>query len=154
VPDMTEQSNKPDPIDPQSALNGNASAAHDAEPAQQPPAGNKAKRKRKLAAGALGVVVLAALLVVAGTLLLLPGLCTESFWHIELHKPNVPLSRPAVIIFAIEFAGAALILAGIVTAIVWLAPRQRSVFAKAFLVLASLIVALFGLTLILTVVMR
>jgi len=97
---------------------------------------------------------LAALLVVAGTLLLLPGLCTESFWHIELHKPNVPLSRPAVIIFAIEFAGAALILAGIVTAIVWLAPRQRSVFAKAFLVLASLIVALFGLTLILTVVMR
>jgi membrane fusion protein (multidrug efflux system) len=63
VPDMTEQSNKPDPIDPQSALNGNASAAHDAEPAQQPPAGNKAKRKRKLAAGALGVVVLAALLV-------------------------------------------------------------------------------------------
>src|SRR5690242_18395939 len=60
---MTEQSNQPDPIDPQSSESRNASAAHDAEAASRPPEGPKAKRQRKLIAGVLGVVVLAALLV-------------------------------------------------------------------------------------------
>jgi len=67
---MTEQSNKPGPIDPQPTANGDASAAPDAQSAQtQPEAGPvpqeapKAARKRKLLAGALGVAVLAVLLV-------------------------------------------------------------------------------------------
>jgi membrane fusion protein (multidrug efflux system) len=60
---MTEQSNKPDPIDPQSSESRNASAAHDAEPASRPRERPKAKWQRKLIAGLLGIVVLAALLV-------------------------------------------------------------------------------------------
>jgi membrane fusion protein, multidrug efflux system len=70
VPDMTEQSSKPDSIDAQPIANGDASAAHDAEPAQTPPESSavpqkprQAMPKRKLLAGVLGVAVLAVLLV-------------------------------------------------------------------------------------------
>jgi membrane fusion protein, multidrug efflux system len=67
---MTEQINQPASIDAQPIANGNASAASDATSAQPPPtpgpvpqAGRKTPRKRKLLAGGVGVVVLAALLV-------------------------------------------------------------------------------------------
>lgn len=60
---MTEQSNKPDPIDPQSVGNGNASAAQDAKPAQKPSERRNAKRTRNLVVGVLGVVVVAGLLI-------------------------------------------------------------------------------------------
>ena len=53
---MTEQSDKRGPIDAQPTASANASAAHDAK---SPPA----SRRRKLVAGAVGVVVLAALLI-------------------------------------------------------------------------------------------
>ncbi len=71
VPDMTEQSNKPGSINVQSTANGDATADHDAKSAQTPPdsgpvpqQARKATRKRKLLFGALGVAVLAVLLVV------------------------------------------------------------------------------------------
>jgi membrane fusion protein, multidrug efflux system len=67
---MAEQSDKPGSINAQPTANGDASAAHDAKSAQTPPESRpvpqetrKATRKRKLLAGALGVVVLAILLV-------------------------------------------------------------------------------------------
>ena len=67
---MSEQSDKPGSINAQPTANADASAAHDAQSAQtQPEAGPvpqeapKAARKRKLLAGALGVAVLAVLLV-------------------------------------------------------------------------------------------
>ncbi|MGO9772796.1 MAG: efflux RND transporter periplasmic adaptor subunit [Roseiarcus sp.] len=67
---MTEQSDKPGSIGAQPAANEDASATHDAksadaplEPRPRPPETGKATRKRTLAAGALGVAVLAALLV-------------------------------------------------------------------------------------------
>jgi membrane fusion protein (multidrug efflux system) len=67
---MTEQSNKPGSINAQPTANGDASAAHDAKPAQPPPESGpapqetqKATRQRKLLAGVLGVAVLAVLLV-------------------------------------------------------------------------------------------
>jgi membrane fusion protein (multidrug efflux system) len=67
---MTEQSDQPGSIDAQPAANGDVSAAHDAKsaptlgdssPVPQEPL--KPARKRKLLAGAIGVVVLAVLLV-------------------------------------------------------------------------------------------
>jgi membrane fusion protein, multidrug efflux system len=67
---MTEQSSQPGSINTQPTANGEASAAHDAKPAQTPPESRpapqeprKAARTRKLLAGVLGVVVLAVLLV-------------------------------------------------------------------------------------------
>jgi membrane fusion protein, multidrug efflux system len=67
---MTEQSNEPGSINARPTANGDASAAHDANSAQTPPASSpvprdapKATQKRKLLAGVLGVAVLAALLV-------------------------------------------------------------------------------------------
>jgi ABC-type nickel/cobalt efflux system permease component RcnA len=88
------------------------------------------------------------LLVFGGIVLLLPGLCTEAFWGFELHRANVPLPQPVVFIFAIALAGAALILTGLVMAVLRFAPPQRSRLATAILVLASLLVGFFGLTLI------
>jgi len=70
VPDMTGQSNKQNSINAQPTENGDASAAHNAKPAQTPPEsrhvprkGRKDSWKRELLAGVLGVAVLAALLV-------------------------------------------------------------------------------------------
>jgi membrane fusion protein (multidrug efflux system) len=67
---MTEQTDKPDSIDAQPTASGDASAAHDATSAQSPPESRpvpqearKPARKRKVLAGALGVAVLAVLLV-------------------------------------------------------------------------------------------
>jgi membrane fusion protein (multidrug efflux system) len=61
---MIEQSTKPGSNNAQPTANDDASAAHDAPSAQTPPQIRKATRKRKLVAGAIGVVVLAVLLVV------------------------------------------------------------------------------------------
>ena len=70
VPDMAEQNNEPGLINVQPTANGDAAAAHNAKPTQtspeSPPAPREARKatpKRKLLAGALGVAVLAALLV-------------------------------------------------------------------------------------------
>jgi membrane fusion protein (multidrug efflux system) len=63
VPDMTEQSDKPAPIDTPPTANGDAPAVRDAASAETRPPAPKAARKKKLVAGALGVVVLAVLLV-------------------------------------------------------------------------------------------
>src|SRR6516162_2084876 len=52
---MTDQSSKPGSIDGQPTANGDVSIAHDTKAA--------AGKKRKLLAGAIGVVVLAAILV-------------------------------------------------------------------------------------------
>ena len=67
---MTEQSNKRSSINAQPRAKEDASAAHEAKPAQTLPESRAApqktgrsKRKRKLLAGGLGVVVLAVLLV-------------------------------------------------------------------------------------------
>jgi membrane fusion protein, multidrug efflux system len=67
---MTEQSNQPGSNNAQPPANGDASAAHDAKPAQTPPGSRpapqearKAPRRRKLVAGVIGVAVLAILLV-------------------------------------------------------------------------------------------
>jgi membrane fusion protein (multidrug efflux system) len=67
---MTEQSIKPDSIDAQPTVTGDSSAAHDSKSAQTAPESSpvphearKAKWKRKLLAGVLGVAVLAALVV-------------------------------------------------------------------------------------------
>ena len=67
---MTEQSNKTGSIGAPPTANGAASAVRDAKPAQTPPESRpvprearKARGKRKLLAGVLGVAVLAALLV-------------------------------------------------------------------------------------------
>jgi membrane fusion protein (multidrug efflux system) len=67
---MTEQSNMPDSIDEQPTANRDVSAARDATSARTPspepspaPPDRRAARKRKLLAGALGVAVLAVLLV-------------------------------------------------------------------------------------------
>ncbi len=69
VPDMTEQSNRPDPITAQPATNGDAAAAQDAKSATPPESGpvprtaRKATRKRKLLFAAVAVAVGAVLLV-------------------------------------------------------------------------------------------
>ena len=70
VPDMTEQSNKPGPINAQPTANEDASATPDAISAQTPPESRQVPQeartpthKRKLLAGVVGVAVLAALLV-------------------------------------------------------------------------------------------
>jgi membrane fusion protein (multidrug efflux system) len=67
---MTDQSNEPGSNDAQATANGDAAAAHDAKSAQTPPESSpvpqdtrKATPKRKLLFGALGVAVLAVLLV-------------------------------------------------------------------------------------------
>jgi membrane fusion protein (multidrug efflux system) len=67
---MTEQSNEPGSSNAQPTANGDASAAHDAKSAQTPPESSPVPqqartttRKRKLLAGALGVAVVAVLLV-------------------------------------------------------------------------------------------
>jgi membrane fusion protein (multidrug efflux system) len=67
---MAEQSETPGSVSAQPAANGNTSAAQDAKSSQTPPASGivprearKATPKRKLVAGAVGVAVLAALLV-------------------------------------------------------------------------------------------
>lgn len=67
---MTEQSDQPGSIDAQPTANEDASAAHDANSAQTPPESGpapqeaqKATRQRRVLTGALGVVVLAVLLV-------------------------------------------------------------------------------------------
>src|SRR5579862_6778803 len=60
---MTEQIDQPGSIDTKSTENGDAAPARDATPAQMPPPAPKAARKKKLAAGALGVVVLAGVVV-------------------------------------------------------------------------------------------
>jgi membrane fusion protein (multidrug efflux system) len=61
MPDMTEQTNAPDSIKAQPTANA---AAFDAQPPLLPQEAGRAPRKRKLQAGALGIVVLAVLLVV------------------------------------------------------------------------------------------
>jgi membrane fusion protein (multidrug efflux system) len=70
APDMSEQNDKPSSIDAPPAASEDASVAHDAKSADAPPesgpqpqVARKATRKRTLLAGALGVVVLAVLLV-------------------------------------------------------------------------------------------
>jgi len=70
APDMIEQSDKPGSVNTQPAANKNASAPHDApstqtppEPLPAPPQARKPTPKRKLLAGALGIAVLAVLLV-------------------------------------------------------------------------------------------
>ena len=64
---MSEQGDKPGPIDAQPPANGDAAAAHDANSAPPPPSAppevRKASRKRKLVAGVVGVAVLAVVLV-------------------------------------------------------------------------------------------
>jgi membrane fusion protein (multidrug efflux system) len=60
---MTEQSSEPAPINAQPTASHNASAAPDPKPAQTLLPPQKAPRKRKLVAGAVGIVVLAAVLV-------------------------------------------------------------------------------------------
>jgi hypothetical protein len=67
---MTQQSNEPRSIDAQPTANGDASASHDATPAQTPPESGhvpqdarKASWRRKLLAGMLGVADLAVFLV-------------------------------------------------------------------------------------------
>jgi membrane fusion protein (multidrug efflux system) len=70
VSDMTEQNDKPGSSNAHPTANGDAAAAHDAKSAPTPPEANplpqearKSTRKRKLVAGALGVVVVAVLVV-------------------------------------------------------------------------------------------
>jgi membrane fusion protein (multidrug efflux system) len=68
LPDMTEQSYKPTPIDAQPTASGDASAADEAKSAQpefrpMSQESRKATRKRKFLAGAVAVAVLAVLLV-------------------------------------------------------------------------------------------
>jgi membrane fusion protein (multidrug efflux system) len=70
VPDMTEQTNKPGPIETQPAANTDAPAAHDAKSAETPPPSGPtpheaqvALRKRKRIAGVVGVAVLLFLVV-------------------------------------------------------------------------------------------
>jgi membrane fusion protein (multidrug efflux system) len=70
VADMTEQSGKPSSINARPTANGDASAAHDAKSAQTlpesgpvPQEAQKARRKRNLVVGVLGVAVLAVLIV-------------------------------------------------------------------------------------------
>jgi membrane fusion protein (multidrug efflux system) len=70
MPNMTEQSNEPGSVNAQPTANRDASAAHDAAPAQTPPESSPAPqparnttRKRKLLVGVLGVAVLAVLVV-------------------------------------------------------------------------------------------
>ncbi len=64
---MSEQGDKPGPIDAQPPADGDAAAAHDANsappPPSLPPEVRKASRKRKLVAGVVGVAVLAVVLV-------------------------------------------------------------------------------------------
>src|SRR6201996_8500943 len=60
---MTEQSSEPGPINAQPTASHNASAAPDPKAAQTLLPPQKAPRKRKLVAGAVGIVVLAAVLV-------------------------------------------------------------------------------------------
>lgn len=56
--------------------------------------------------------ILAAFLVVGGILLLLPGLCMETIFGFELHKPNDPTF--IVVLFNVALLGTALAVVGIV----------------------------------------
>ncbi len=99
---MTEQSDKPTSIDAQPTENVDASAAHDATSGQTPPevravpqGGRKVTRKRKLLFGALGVAVLAALLVfgVPSVEEMLNTVSTDDAFvsgHVTFVAPRVP----------------------------------------------------------------
>jgi membrane fusion protein (multidrug efflux system) len=99
---MTEQSNTPGSIDAQPTANGAAAAADDAKPAQTPPASGpvpqdaqKATRKRKLLAGALGVAVVAVLLVfgIPWVEAMLSTVSTDDAYvngHVTFVAPRVP----------------------------------------------------------------
>jgi membrane fusion protein (multidrug efflux system) len=102
VPDMTEQSNKPGPINAQPTANEDASATPDAISAQTPPESRqvpqearKPAHKRKLLAGVVGVAVLAALLVfgIPWVKAMLNTVSTDDAFvngHVTFVAPRVP----------------------------------------------------------------
>jgi hypothetical protein len=97
---------------------------------------------------------LAGLLIIAGIVLLFPGLCTRLFFGHDLFKPNVPLPQPVVIMFGLGLVGTALIVVGFVMTVLRLLPPRRNRPTTLLVILAGIVVGIFAMMLILSAVMN